>query len=126
MAMRMNPQAAQVSALPSVNRTSLILFAGLALILVNFWLVNGSNFLNLFFKPGTQAQPSYGYIDLGVQALGLFLLVLLSEYGGDGAGAFALVFLAALWLLWLLGHVGGLGAKPSNKPTPGGSGRTVK
>ena len=107
MSMRMAPAVAQQAAFPNVNRTSLVLFAGAVLIILNFLAVNGGGFLAGIFKKGATAQqPAYGYTDVGWQIVGLALLTIMAEYGGDAAGSAALLFLAALWLLWLVVHFG--------------------
>ena len=105
--MRMQPAVAQQAAFPDVNRTSLILFGGLVLIALNYITVNVGAIRAIFVKGAAPAQPAYGYIDYGWQLLGLGLLTLLAEYGGDAAGSASLLFLAALWLLWLVVHFGG-------------------
>lgn len=119
MAMRMPPQTAQQTALPDVNRTSLVFFGGAALIVTNAFVANDINpLVNLIFKKGAKVQPVYGFFDFGLQLLGLALLSLMAEYGGDGAGTFALTFVAALWLLWLLVHFGdrSAGSEKQQKP----------
>src|SRR5690242_19396188 len=105
MAMRMPPQVAQQTALPAVNRSSLVFFAGLALILLQFYWQNGSAVVNAIFHKGSDVQLE-GYTDTGLQLLGLALLTLAAEYGGENAGTAALLFVAALWILWLLTHFG--------------------
>lgn len=126
MAMRMPPQAAQQQALPDVNRTSLVFFLGAALILLNFATVNGFTPLgNLIFRKGAKVQQMNNLTDLGLQALGLAILSLMAEYGGDGAGTFALLFVLALWLLWLLGHFGDI-SKGSGSGSTGGSEKQQK
>ena len=120
--MRMPPQAAQHQALPDVNRTSLVFFLGAALILVNWVTVNGLTPVgNLIFHKGAKVQPLNNVYDLGMQWIGLAILALMAEYGGDGAGTFALLFVLALWLLWLLGHFGDI-----SKGSTGGSEKQQK
>src|SRR5690242_11798799 len=142
MAMRMPPQVAQQTALPAVNRTSLVLFGGLALIVLNLFWVNGGSLIQAIFHPGSRGIEFTQLTDTGLQVLGVALLTLLAEYGGENAGTAALFFLAALWLLWLLTHVGTRPASepvasspteggssptnPSNPPTAGGSGGQKK
>lgn len=106
MAMRMPPQVAQQSALPAINRSSLVFFAGLSLILLNFFWQNGQAALDAVFHKGGAGIQLVGVTDGGVQILGLALLTLAAEYGGDNAGTASLLFMGALWLLWLLAHVG--------------------
>jgi len=140
MAMRMPPQVAQQTALPSVNRTSLVLFGGLALIVLNLFWVNGGSLIQAIFHPGSSGVQFTQLRDTGLQVLGLALLTLLAEYGGENAGTAALFFLAALWLLWLLTHMGTQpaasepvatspsegGSNPTNPTTSGGSGGQKK
>lgn len=121
MAMRMPPQQAAQPLLPEVDRGTLVFFLGFALIVTNFYvtnLSNGNNPLEIIFTRGggSAAKPFVGLVDTGLQVLGLALLVLLAQYGGEGAGGFALLFVLALWLLFLVVHLGGLGtpAAPSN------------
>lgn len=119
MAMRMPPQAQNTPALPDVNRTSLVFFGGAALILLNFATVEGFSQIGaLIFHKGAKASPTYAVKDVGLQVLGLAILSLMAEYGGDGAGTFALLFVAALWLLWLVAHFGDF-TKPGPPPEPG-------
>ncbi len=118
MSMRMSPQAAQTSALPDVQRTSLVFFAGFILILVNFWWMNGTALFTVIFHKGAKSTQFEGFIDVGLQLLGLALLSLLAEYGGDAAGTFSLMFIAALWLLWLVNR----GANPAKGSGGGGGG----
>ena len=113
MAMRMPPQVAQQTALPAVNRTSLVLFGGLALIVLNLFWVNGGGLIQAIFHPGSSGVQFTQLRDTGLQVLGLALLTLMAEYGGENAGTAALFFLAALWLLWLLTHVG---TRPASEP----------
>ena len=128
MAMRMPPHVAQQTAFPEVNRASLVFFGGLALIVLNFYWVNGSNLLAAIFHKGAPGQPPYGVFDTGVQVLGLALLTLIAEYGGENAGSAALLFVGALWLLWLVLHLGTTpGAStasgtPTPTSSPGGAG----
>ena len=105
MAMRMPPDVANQPAFPDVNRASLVFFGGVALMVLNFYWVNGSALTRAIFSKGQGGQPLYGYTDVGLQVLGLFLLVLMAEYGGEGASTFALLFLVALWLGWLINHL---------------------
>jgi len=135
MAMRMPPQVAQQTALPAVNRTSLVLFGGLALIVLNLFWVNGGGLIAAIFHPGANGMQFTQLQDTGLQVLGLALLTLLAEYGGENAGTAALLFLAALWILWLLTHVGTAPASErapthsetnTNAPTSGGSGGQKK
>jgi len=137
MAMRMPPQVAQQTALPSVNRTSLVLFGGLALIVVNLFWVNGgigAIFQGIFHR-GSPGVAFTNLTDTGWQLFGLALLTLAAEYFGENAGTSALLFLAALWLLWLMVHVGAepvatsptaSGSSPTNPTTSGGSGSQKK
>lgn len=104
MAMRMSPQAAQQNAFPAINRSSLVFFGGFVLIVLNlFWQNTGA--IAAIFTPGA-AHNFTQLKDTGLQVLGLGLLTLLSEYGGENAGTAALVFIGVLWLLWLLTHFG--------------------
>ena len=144
MAMRMSPQVGQQSFLPAINRSSLVFFAGLILIVLNFYWQNGSAALTAIFHPGASVEWE-GMSDTGLQIIGLALLTLAAEYFGDNAGTAALLFVGACWLLWLVLHVGSTpqqavthtdttGSSPSftptptnnNPPTPGGSGGQKK
>lgn len=118
MSMRMPPQVAQQQALPDLNRTSLVFFGGLVLIVLNLFWVNGNAVFSSIFRKGTAVQPIVGLVDQGWQLLGLALLTLLTEYGGEGAGSVALTFVGALWLLWLVGHLGTTPGGAAPKPTP--------
>lgn len=124
MAMRMPPEAAQQSFLPAVNRSSLVFFGGAALIVLNLYWVNGGQLINSVFVHNQGAEaPMVGVLDAGLQLLGLGVLTLLAEYGGDGAGSFALLFILALWLLWLLAHFHTTpGASRPAQNTAGGGG----
>jgi len=122
MAMRMPPQVAQQTALPAVNRTSLVLFGGLALIVLNLFWVNGGGLIAAIFHPGSNGVQFTQLQDAGLQMLGLALLTLLAEYGGENAGTAALLFLAALWILWLLTHVG---TRPLSEPVAQSHSETI-
>ena len=140
MAMRMPPQVAQQSALPEINRSSLVFFAGLSLILLNFFWQNGQAALDAVFHKGGAGIQLVGVTDSGIQILGLTLLTLAAEYGGDNAGTASLLFVGALWLLWLLAHVGtqpvqdvtsgqdttGASSSSGSSTTSGGSGGQKK
>lgn len=119
MAMRMPPQVAQQTALPDVNRSSLVFFGGLALILLQFYWQNGSAALDAVFHKGAGRVQFVSLSDTGLQVVGLALLTLMAEYGGEGAGSAALLFVGALWLLWLLNH---LGTRPTSEARPTGTG----
>ena len=113
MAMRMPPQVAQQPVLPEVNRTSLVFFAGLSLILLQFYWSNGPKIVTAVFHSNLgDAIGSAGSIyvqgmwDALLQVLGLLVLVGLAQYGGENAGTAALLFIGALWALWLLSHFG--------------------
>ena len=106
MAMRMPPQVAQQSALPDINRTSLILFGGLALIVLNLFWQNGTALFTAIFTKGAGNVQFTAITDTGLQLLGLALLTMLAQYGGENAGTAALMFVGALWLLLLLTHFG--------------------
>lgn len=125
MAMRMPPQVAQQTALPAVNRTTLVFFAGFALIVLNFYWENGGAVLAAIFHPGASVQV-VSMQDTGVQVLGLALLTLAAEYGGENAGSAALLFVAALWILWLLAHRGTAPAaeQAASSPSEGASTNT--
>ena len=139
MAMRMPPQVAAQPVLPDINRTSLVFFAGFALIVLQFYWSNGPKLVTAVFHSNlTGAVGSAGGIyvqgmwDALLQVLGLLILVGLAQYGGENAGTAALMFLGALWLLWLVAHFGTTPkeaavthteANPQpNQPTSGGSG----
>ena len=115
MAMRMPPQVAQQTALPAINRSSLVFFGGLALIVLQFYWQNGSAAVAAVFHKGSGAVQFEGLTDTGLQVLGLAGLTLAAEYGGDNAGTAALLFIAALWVLWLLTH---FGTRPAEEPAP--------
>ena len=121
MAMRMSPQVASQPVIPEVNRTRLVLFAGIALILLNLFWVNGTGLINAVFrKGGVTAGAPYsftGITDAGLQLLGLIGLTIVAQYGGENAGTAALMFLGALWLLWLVGH---FGSQPAKSVAPTG------
>ncbi len=122
MAMRMSPAVASQPALPGVNRTGLVFFAGVALIVAHFVATNkasGADLGSVFFGSHQQqgrAVPVAGLQDLGLQLVGITLLTLLAQYGGDDASLFALWFVLALWLLFLLVHFGGLGQPAATSP----------
>lgn len=129
MAMRMPPQVAQQSAFPEINRASLVLFGGLTLVVLNLFWVNGGNIVSAIFHKGAPAQPIIGLPDQLWQVLGVVLLTLLAEYGGEGAGSAAVWFLLALWLLWLINHAGTRPASASSSSVSsslGGGGGGVK
>lgn len=105
MAMRMPPDVAQQSVLPDINRTSLVFFGGLSLIVLNFYWSN-PNFVMGIFTKGEGNQVFRGVLDNLAQVLGLLILVGLAQYGGENAGTAALMFVGALWLLWLVNHFG--------------------
>lgn len=115
MAMRMPPQVAQQTALPAINRSSLVFFGGLVLIVLQFYWQNGSAAVGAIFHKGAGTVQFENMTDTGLQVLGLALLTLAAEYGGDNAGTAALLFLGALWLLWLLTH---FGTHPLSEPAP--------
>lgn len=119
MAMRMPPQVAQQTALPDINRSSLVLFGGFVLILLNFYWQNGNALYTAIFSKGAGQIDFVGYTDFGWQILGLALLTLMAEYGGEGAGSAALLFVGALWLLWLLTH---MGTRPASEARPTNTG----
>lgn len=113
---------AQTSVLPSVNRSSLVFFAGAALVVLNFYWSNGGALTGAIFHKGGGAPQLTGIADVALQIIGLAILTLMAEYGGDGAGSFALVFLAALWLLWLVVHFRTKPASGGNSAATGASG----
>ncbi len=120
MAMRMPPQVAQQPVIPEVNRTSLVFFAGFALIILNFYWSNGPKIVNAIWHSdlisGTQTAGAVyftGIYDSALQLIGLLILVGMAQYGGENAGTAALMFVGALWLLWLVVHVG---TKPASEP----------
>ena len=112
MAMRMPPQVANQPVIPDVNRTSLVLFAGLALIVLNLFWQNGTAMFSAIFQKGANVQFT-AITDTGLQLLGLAGLTILAQYGGENAGTAALMFIGALWLLWLLAH---FGTHPASEP----------
>ena len=129
MAMRMPPQVAAQPVIPEVNRTSLVFFAGFALILLNFYWSNGPKIVNAIWHSdlisGTQTAGAVyftGIYDSALQLIGLLILVGMAQYGGENAGTAALMFVGALWLLWLLVHFGSKpgGSAPAqqSKPVP--------
>ena len=126
MAMRMPPQVAQQTALPAVNRTSLVLFAGLALILLNLFWVNGGGIIAAIFHPGSSGVQFTQLSDTGWQVLGLGGLTLAANYGGENAGTAALLFIGALWILWLIAHRGTAPAaeQAATSPSEGASTNT--
>ena len=141
MAMRMPPQVAQQSALPDINRTSLVFFGGFSLIVLNFYWANGPKIISAIFSRnfGGTANSAAGVYATGMwdallQVLGLLILVGMAQYGGENAGTAALMFVGALWLLWLLAHFGTHPASEpitsnpteSNAPTSGGPGGQKK
>jgi len=121
MAMRMSPEAAQQPALPDVARGPLVFFLGVSLVLVNFYLSNGQAFVDSIFHKGAKPTQFVSLADTGAQIAMVGVLVLLAQYGGEGAGSFALVFIIALWLLFLVIHVGNLRSAehPAPSATPG-------
>ena len=106
MAMRMPPQVAAQPVLPEVNRTSLVLFSGLALIVLNLFWQNGLALFTAICHKDAGTVEFTAITDTGLQLLGLALLTMLAQYGGENAGTAALLFIGALWALWLLAHFG--------------------
>lgn len=113
--MAQSPDPIQAKILPLTNQTSLILVGGLVLMGLNF----GAS--------GTTG-PRTSVLDLGLQAGGLVLLLLIASVSPEG-GTFAVLLIAALWLGYLYSHratiaqVGKLtgnlaGAVPANGSAP--------
>lgn len=113
MSMRMSPQVAQQNLLPDINRSSLVFFGGLALIVANLFATNGHVLWDQLAGKHPDPANIQGLRDTGFQILGLALLTLLAQYGGDSAGSAALWFILALWLLWLVNHFGSKPQFPS-------------
>ena len=113
MSMRMSPQVAQQNLLPDINRSSLVFFGGLALIIANLVASNGHVLWDQLAGKHPDPTNIQDLRDTGIQIVMLALLTLLAEYGGDGAGSAALLFILALWLLWLVTHFGSKATFPS-------------
>lgn len=109
--MAQRPDAVSARIAPYTGRSSLILFGGLALILVNAVASYEGHAIIAAIDPiwpaPSSAQAHTSLLDLVAQAVMLGLLLLVASID-DEAGSFALLFLAALWLGWLLVNRAGI------------------
>lgn len=127
MAMAQPPDPVQARIAPYTGRTSLFLFGGITLILANLvlspqgWQVATALFPSLPAQPTAVAQSAgTSVLDLVGQTVLLGALLLVGSVSDEG-GTFALVFLAALWLVFLYAHrslFSGLLGKASGAATP--------
>lgn len=86
-----------------VDRSGAVLWLGGALILVNFAFGSGSPVVN-YLSGQIGSPPAKGSIpwgSYGIAIIGVFLLLLLAKTGEVG-GNFAVLILAAAWVVWLL------------------------
>lgn len=101
------PDAVSAKIAPYTGRTSLLIFGGAALILVNV-LTSGEGMtiahaVTPLFPAPNQTANHVSVLDIGLQIGGLLLLVIIASVSDDG-GSFAMLFLLALWLGWLYTH----------------------
>jgi hypothetical protein len=108
MAMAQPPDAVQARIAPYTGQSSLFLFGAVTLILANLLLSPQGWAILAAFVPGLPKQsPSSGsptsWFGLIGEIVLLGALLLIGSVSED-AGTFALVLLAALWLVFLLNH----------------------
>ena len=120
-------QTVQVAS--NVDRSGAVLVLGGGLILVNFAFGPGSPVVN-YLSGQTGTPPAKGTIPWGQLLLmffGVFLLLLLAKTGEVG-GNFAVILLAAAWVVWLLNSqtavakIFGLGTSSSSTSSTSSSG----
>lgn len=122
-------QTVQVAS--NVDRSGAVLWLGGGLLVANFVFgglgstAGGSTGWS-YLTGQTSTPPALNRVGIALAALGVFLLLLLAKTGEAG-GNFAVILLAAAWVVWLLNSPGsvakllGQGASSSNTSTKSSS-----
>lgn len=95
-------QTQTVTVAPDVDRSGAVLVLGLGLFGVTFVFGNGGDLVS-YLRGQTKTIPAINWGGPALTLLAVFLLLLLARTGEVG-GNFAVLFLAAAWVVWLLNN----------------------